>query len=302
VRDEDVALRSADQLLPWLARATEPALFRLSVVENPGFELSWDVENRRLRTPFPRFDEFEGSIRRAITSYAYAVQTATEIACAFTLIDRFERKAIGSKSATTRDPNNAASHDHYQSLAWGPEICYEGDVVRLLTCAPDDRVARADRPDEHNLRFDENEPAQAKPPESDGRPLSSKRDGRFFLRIQGLFRHCLSDHAVVSGIVYELEPLPAGAVAVADEGAAWDAMAPPPVGHRWKRLTPAGKEQTLDVEHLAGRYYQLDQIAPGEGGQSPRLEQTTRLLAGLGSAHDLYARVRVRAIRNGAAY
>jgi hypothetical protein len=100
-------------------------------------------------------------------------------------------------------------------LWWGAEKIWNGELVRLLTLEEDLDIAR---------HVDD---------------IGSLVDRRFFLLIAGIFRHGPTQHAMVTGTVWEL--CEASRDQGADEAPVERYMPKPPPGHRFKKLTREGE-------------------------------------------------------------
>lgn len=158
---------------------------------------------------------------------------------------------------------------HYNSIWWGAEHIWAGELVRFLT------DAGVVEPHEQS-------------PGADQRGC--------FLKIAAIYKNTEAQTGKVVGVVYELAEVSVseGHVNVASGGSAMSAfekkapcgsgkgeemfMPAPAPGYVFRRLTPPGGAVHLDIEYIAGRYYPLP-----EALQTPeKLEEIgEKLKAGL---------------------
>jgi hypothetical protein len=188
---------------------------------------------------------------------------------------------------------------HYQTLWWGAERIWNGELVRLMA--------------DGNVFPTGTVPLAADVSES-----------RLFFRITGIFKDTSGEMkdgdaagAKLNGQLYELievERAPAGAVELAEaERKKYPNMPEPPTpDYVFWRHGVANRDQRLDAEYIAGRYYPLprhlhsqqaireafesDETAMADGGEDAPMAEDMRALclSGIAPAFRLYMKVRSR--------
>lgn len=207
------------------------------------------------------------------------------------LRDRYSLAGSHLKTASSFTAKDQSQLDrqlkfwHYQSIYWGAERIWTGELVRVLV-------------DPRHL------------PEATY-PLSPGAAGRaLFCKISGVYKDEENVTGMITGALYELKDvslLPVDTPSVPLNGSY---MPIAPEGYIFHRITPEEEEVHIDIEFVAGRYYPLpshlstrqacDQILKeyGEGREEEEEEedglnedQRRVALAGLLPAYRLYVRV-----------
>ncbi|KAM0756413.1 hypothetical protein T439DRAFT_29001 [Meredithblackwellia eburnea MCA 4105] len=249
----DRVMRNESQLKPWLGYETDMATDPNTITDPQSIALVYDGKSKSILRPSIR--KITSALHGA-TPHALSMQIAAHVVASFGLNDRYQlldSHIIDSPNLTPDELLARTAHLkqwHYQSLWWGGERIWCGELVRLMT---DDKVVDPDH-------------------------LSEGADKRScFLKISGIYKNSTSGAANVCGAIYELAQVSVvnGHVGVQNGSSAMSLfekkpskttkstigeemfMPEPPPGYLFKRITPPGEEIHVEVEYLAGRYYPL---------------------------------------------
>ncbi|GAA6027200.1 hypothetical protein JCM8097_002478 [Rhodosporidiobolus ruineniae] len=288
VTDELQQLRG-DQVRAWLAHPPPTTLwYPERMMHKRAMELVWDAEAKKTRRDCSVREDVK-CLEAGVTALALAMQVAAHIVGSFTLNDRYKIDAehikvpdvpSASSSSSAAAPLSARDlplqrHSwSFQSLDWGAERIWAGDLVRLLT-----------RPDADGTL--EN-PAG----------LDDARGRCWFMKVAAIYKDAETGRARVAGEVVELRdakggedeagagpreaaPVPDGAGGAADGGgeekkengaaeekeqqgpypasaASVSHLLPrAPDGYVFHVHTPADQQVHADAEHIGGRYHPL---------------------------------------------
>jgi hypothetical protein len=133
--------------------------------------------------------------------------------------------------------DRSLKHNYYQSVWWGSERIWSGELVRLMT---------------DNNSVDVSAGSERSP---------GSEDRGTFLRVTALFKDSKLSKAFVTGVLYELREdnnsmMMVDIVDDIDENG--PPMPTPPVGYSYRRITAANvREIQCEIEYIAGRVYPL---------------------------------------------
>ncbi|GAA6011911.1 hypothetical protein JCM10207_003427 [Rhodosporidiobolus poonsookiae] len=180
---------AADQIRAWLAHPPPTDLWDAEKMANPAAaQHVWDGR-RTTRTCDLRRDV--PNLEEAITAMALAMQIAAHVVGSMSVQDRYQIEA-DHLVAVPGAPKPSSTDDRvgkqlrswgYQSILWGGELIWSGDVVRLMHNSP-----------------------TAFPPELED-PSPGSLDRSLFLRVESIYKDAESGRLKVAGEVYELRDL-----------------------------------------------------------------------------------------------
>ncbi|KAK4700250.1 hypothetical protein P7C70_g5997, partial [Phenoliferia sp. Uapishka_3] len=268
----DQISRTESQMKPWLGHEPLLSTEDFSITAPESVKLVYD-NHQVVRPSLGQLKTFH----LAATTFALALQISAHVITTFSVVDgyRLEGNHIILPPTLTAtelsERYEQLQHMHFHFFWWGGEKIWSGELVRLVA---DDSV----------VRLGEHTPG-------------AENRGRF-LKIAGIYKSEKGEAVIwVTGTLYELvEKEVDGGVAVAESSSAADStkedttpafqkvvaedpfMPEAPPGLAFHRITPPGEAIHLQIEHVAGRYYQLPPSLQAEGEVERVMETLTPIL------------------------
>ncbi|KAK4048011.1 hypothetical protein OIV83_005045 [Microbotryomycetes sp. JL201] len=246
--DDTVTLLQGD-VVPWLGSTP-----LTSFVLDPRWTTAPNAVNKiwdGKRTLMPVLTDFEG-LSDAATTYALALQIAKSLVQSFGLNDRYtiteshiRQRAFGP--LTLQDDIERAHqlrHFHYQSLWWGAELVWSGELVRLLLNDISDLGVVKDQLSRGN---------------------HGSQHFSYFLKVSAIYKDSTTDVAKMVGTLYELCRVDERTEDEEDEQSTSDETADElylpraPPGYKFVQSLAIGLQAQVDIDLLAGRYYPPNQ-------------------------------------------
>ncbi|KAI5475731.1 hypothetical protein MNV49_000893 [Pseudohyphozyma bogoriensis] len=233
-----------EKVIPWLGYNPEPESTCLSqdvFLSEPAIKMVYNG----VKVSRPRIEMMKDA-HEAATTFALSIQVSAHIVNGFTLIDRYSVKEdhlplgrnLTSEEKLIRD--HQLKLWHYQSVWWGAERLWTGELIRLMS---DERLFPS------NLQ-----------------PLCGDvTEARLYLKVSAFYKRRERDAekgegvAMVIGRLYELieeDRAPESTRAAAKKNKD-RYMPPPPAPGYVFHCHETGGDMHLDFEYVAGRYYPL---------------------------------------------
>ncbi|KAM0787863.1 hypothetical protein ACM66B_003915 [Microbotryomycetes sp. NB124-2] len=279
VDDTVTCLEGRDEISPWLARSPLAGLVldpHWTTAPNAVSKV-WDGK----RTLMPKLNEFQG-LSDAVTTYALALQVARALVQSFGLNDRYTITENHIRQTwfgplTFQDDlyrTRQLSNFHYQSLWWGAELVWSGELVRLLLDDVSD-LEGASLSTLASSTFPATTTATttttmiddgANKEEGKKKDESDVSKSGYFLKVSAIYKDSDKDQGMLLGTLYELrhqsEAYSSTLIndgdksenqvdVVPDE----DYMPPAPPGYKFYKTLERVQQVQVDIDLLAGRYY-----------------------------------------------
>ncbi|KAK4053245.1 hypothetical protein OIO90_004019 [Microbotryomycetes sp. JL221] len=234
------------EILPWLSHTplTELVLNPNWTTRKSSVELIWDGE----KTLRPKLNQMK-TIGKAVTTYALSIQIARSLIQDFGLNDRylitkdhFLQQVPGPLTKQDSERQEIQlKHWHYQSLWWGAEKIWSGELVRLMI----DDIQDLTNEVKQNKQIDQ----------------SLKPKNCYFLKLSSIFKDSNKDVAMLGGTLYELrlkqQQDQEGDDDDQDKTQKPLYMPDAPPGYEFVESLSIGQTVLVDCDLLAGRYYPL---------------------------------------------
>ncbi|KAH8914170.1 hypothetical protein BT69DRAFT_1358347 [Atractiella rhizophila] len=229
-------------LLPWLAQPYQRLLAEKNVDHGPSHAVPW-IADPSAKHQRPVIRQLQ-SLKDAHLPYLLALSIGTNTSRLFHLFDPYDAvnkgQPLASVQSVPSDPvKETIPSKFFQGMWYGAEKIWVGELVRLKF-----------RP-----RWD----------------LSSTTAFEFkphlhsnglILKLDAIFLDPEAKQIKVSGTVYDIRPTQDCHLPPPQ-----DLFPPPPPEHTFFPLTPAGKQHTLPITSIAGRFYPSPSIAVDENDQ-----------------------------------